>query len=424
MRGLSTIFITTIILLLPSVFSAQVGIGTTTPDSSAVLDLVSIDRGFLLPRLTTTQRQTILNPAKGLMIYNLTTNRVQVNTGTPASPIWLESESSPDSSIITNTVSEEVSTTSTTYVIVPGMSLTPPAGTYLVLFNGQYGLVESEPVSTAQGVIDLNAAYTALMALVPTSTTHGAIFGNGETLSPGVYDLPAAASLAGTLTLDGGGDANSLFVIRTGGALTSGAMTTVVLTNGASANNIFWISEGALALAANTIMKGTLIAHNAAASAAAGADLEGRLFSTTGALSVGPGTIYVPSGSSPVDLGVLSTFIMFTSSGAISNTDPSTLTGDVGTNSGAIAGFENLNGNIYGPGAPPPPEINTLVTFSVFQNGVLVPASDRTNGTNTSLMALQGVATVTEGQQIDIRWLVDNGGIMIGNRIISLHRID
>ncbi len=424
MRGFTTIFITTIVLLLPSVFNAQVGIGTTTPDSSAVLDLVSIDRGFLMPRLTTAQRQTILNPAKGLMIYNLTTNSVQVNTGTPASPIWLVSEGNPDSSIIATTVSGDVSTMSTTFVLVPGMTLSPPAGSYLVLFNGQCEILPPEPVSTAQGVIDLNAAYTALMAMTATNTTHPPVFGNGEILAPGIYDLPAASSVAGILTLDGGGDTNSLFVIRTGGALTTGAMTTVVLTNGATANNIFWISEGALSLAANTTMKGTLIAHNGAASAAAGSNLEGRLFSTTGALAVGPGTIYVPSGPSAINLGVLSTFIMFTSSGAISNTDPSTLTGDVGTNSGAIAGFENLNGNIYGPSAPPPSLDNTLVTFSVFQNGVLVPSSDRTNNANTTIMSLQAVATITDGQQIDIRWHVDEGGGVVGNRILTLQRMD
>ncbi len=50
---------------------AQIGIGTTTPDNSAVLELQSTTKGFLLPRLTKAERKTISAPiANGLMIYN------------------------------------------------------------------------------------------------------------------------------------------------------------------------------------------------------------------------------------------------------------------------------------------------------------------------------------------------------------------
>jgi hypothetical protein len=201
---------------------AQVGIGTTMPDSSAVLDLSSIDRGLLLPRLTMAQRDVISNPATGLMIYNLSSSDVQVNTGTPASPVWFVNEGSPDSSIISVTLSGDVSTTSTSSVLIDGTTLSPPAGTYLVLFNGQYGLLASEPISTAQAAIDLNVAYTALMD-IPGTDTHAPVLGNGEIMTAGVYDMAAAASLAGTLTLDGEGDTNAVFVFRVTGALTTGA---------------------------------------------------------------------------------------------------------------------------------------------------------------------------------------------------------
>lgn len=167
-------------------------------------------------------------------------------------------------------------------------------------------------------------------------------------------------------------------------------------------------------------MKGTLIAHNAAISAAAGSNLEGRMFSTTGAVSFGPGTAYIPSGSSYINLGVLSTFVMFTSSGAVGNTEPSYITGDVGTNLGAITGFDQLNGNVYGPGANPSPVNNTLVTFSVYANDVLIANSSRTTDINTSIISLQAMATIANGQSIDIRWNVDTGGVVIGNRILSL----
>ena len=61
---------------------AQVGIGTTTPDGSAKLDVNSTDKGFLPPRLTTAQRDQINLPAAGLMIYNSTLSAIQFYTGT------------------------------------------------------------------------------------------------------------------------------------------------------------------------------------------------------------------------------------------------------------------------------------------------------------------------------------------------------
>src|SRR5687768_14136255 len=48
---------------------AQVGIGTTSPASTAVLDLTSTDKGFLPPRMTKADREGIATPPAGLMIW-------------------------------------------------------------------------------------------------------------------------------------------------------------------------------------------------------------------------------------------------------------------------------------------------------------------------------------------------------------------
>jgi hypothetical protein len=48
----------------------NVGIGTTTPNPSAVLDVSSTNKGLLLPRMSTTQRNAIVSPAVGLTILN------------------------------------------------------------------------------------------------------------------------------------------------------------------------------------------------------------------------------------------------------------------------------------------------------------------------------------------------------------------
>ena len=48
----------------------RVGIGTLTPDESAELDVVSTDKGVLVPRMTTDQKTAISTPATGLLVYD------------------------------------------------------------------------------------------------------------------------------------------------------------------------------------------------------------------------------------------------------------------------------------------------------------------------------------------------------------------
>jgi hypothetical protein len=82
-----------LVLLAASPGFAQTKIGAAgAPDGSAMLEVTSGtsgNKGLLLPRMTLTQRNAIPAPATGLMIYNTTANQVQVNTGTPAAPIWV-----------------------------------------------------------------------------------------------------------------------------------------------------------------------------------------------------------------------------------------------------------------------------------------------------------------------------------------------
>jgi hypothetical protein len=68
--------------------TGNVGVGTSTPDQSAILDAYSTTKGFLPPRLTTTQRNAITNPATGLVVFNTTTGFMEVNVGSPIVPSW------------------------------------------------------------------------------------------------------------------------------------------------------------------------------------------------------------------------------------------------------------------------------------------------------------------------------------------------
>jgi hypothetical protein len=70
--------VTTTIILSSSVFKIQaqdnVGIGTTTPNPTAKLDITASDKGVLIPRLTSAQRLSIVNPATGLLVYDTDVN--------------------------------------------------------------------------------------------------------------------------------------------------------------------------------------------------------------------------------------------------------------------------------------------------------------------------------------------------------------
>lgn len=60
----------------------SVGIGTTGPDASSILHLVSTNKGFLPPRMTSVQRLAIPSPAEGLIVYDTTVSNFFGHNGT------------------------------------------------------------------------------------------------------------------------------------------------------------------------------------------------------------------------------------------------------------------------------------------------------------------------------------------------------
>ena len=65
--------------------TGNVGVGTTSPDASAVLDVSSTSKGFLPPRMTSSQKGLISNPIAGLIVWCLdcgTSGELQVYNGT------------------------------------------------------------------------------------------------------------------------------------------------------------------------------------------------------------------------------------------------------------------------------------------------------------------------------------------------------
>ena len=77
-----------VLLCVHSNCFSQVGIGTTDPDGSSVLDIESINKGILVPRLSNSQISTITEPATGLLVFNSDLNEFQFNCGNKLSPDW------------------------------------------------------------------------------------------------------------------------------------------------------------------------------------------------------------------------------------------------------------------------------------------------------------------------------------------------
>ncbi|SFE21472.1 Protein of unknown function [Flavobacterium xueshanense] len=143
------------------------------------------------------------------------------------------------------------------------------------------------------------------------------------------------------------------------------------MTNGASACNVFWVVERAVSISASTVLKGTIIANKGVVFMGANGTFEGRLFATTGAISFGPGTAYMPLSCSYLDFGTSATFVRFTSNGAVSNNANSYLTGDIGTKLGDISGFEysSANGSLFKPASTTVAITSkALATLSIYQN--------------------------------------------------------
>lgn len=131
----------------------------------------------------------------------------------------------------------------------------------------------------------------------------------GKTLTAGIYQN-ATLGLTGTLTLDGGNDddspSDSVFVIKTrnggseGSTLTTASNSSVVLTGGAQACNVFWQVGSSATFGAGTDFVGTVMALTSI-SAESGATFEGRLLARNGEVTLIDNTITSPGCEQAVD---------------------------------------------------------------------------------------------------------------------------
>ncbi|HXB40812.1 MAG TPA: ice-binding family protein [Bacteroidia bacterium] len=217
-------------------------------------------------------------------------------------------------------------------------------------FGNVNGVMLNNNGITGTCAADLLTAYGQLNSAVPTSFP-APLLGNGQTLIAGVYSISAAATLNLDLILNAQGNTGAVFIFQIQGPLSTNANAKVKLINGAKACNVYWKVEGLVSMASGTSMKGTVVANNAAINMNTGDTLEGRALSTAGAVTVDGVLAYTPIGcGSPVltgppapNLATTACYAIFTSSGSLTNTGVTYVTGDVGTNVGLTTGFNAVN---------------------------------------------------------------------------------
>jgi hypothetical protein len=71
----------------------HVGIGTNSPDTSAIVDISNTNKGVLIPRTTPAIIGSLSSPGKGLMFYDTVRNQLIINTGNAMLPDWQNSTS-------------------------------------------------------------------------------------------------------------------------------------------------------------------------------------------------------------------------------------------------------------------------------------------------------------------------------------------
>ncbi len=172
----------------------------------------------------------------------------------------------------------------------PGTSITGfPPGTV----NAPATTDATNPAA-AQAQLDLTAAYLDAAGR-PLNATVAADL-TGLTLVGGVYAVAAkgAMGLTGTLTLDGAGDPNSVFVFQTDSTLITGSGSVVNLINGAQECNVFWQVGSSATLGSTTNFVGNILALTSI-TVANSVTVRGRALARNGAVTLDNDTFTVPT---------------------------------------------------------------------------------------------------------------------------------
>jgi hypothetical protein len=161
--------------------------------------------------------------------------------------------------------------------VSPGTAITGfPPGVAL-------GATHPADAHALQAQSDLTIAYNNAAGQAPDASIAGDL--GGQTLAPGVYNASSSIGLTGTVTLDGEGDLNAVFIFQVGSTLTTASASTVALLNDAQACNVFWQIGSSATLGTDTTFVGTIMALTSI-TANTGATVDGRALARNGAVTL------------------------------------------------------------------------------------------------------------------------------------------
>jgi hypothetical protein len=165
---------------------------------------------------------------------------------------------------------------------IPPGTVTPP----FTIFAGD--------AVAAQAEADTSTLYTTLAGTAFNTDLSSQDLG-GLTLLPGVYHFDTAAPLDGTLTLNGNGDPNSIFIIQIGTTLITSSDAAVNLENGANAADVFFQVGSSATLGSDTAFEGNILADTSITLDSGSTILDGRALAINGATTLDDNSIVIPT---------------------------------------------------------------------------------------------------------------------------------
>jgi hypothetical protein len=190
------------------------------------------------------------------------------------------------SNIPTSTISGDVGVTPTTGAAITGLTCAEVTGTiYSVDASPVLPCRQTNPGLLSTAMTHATAAYVDAAGR-PFDTDYAAVDNplGGKTLVAGVYRFghAATANLIGNLTLNG--DADAVWIFQATSDFVTSSSSTVTMTGGAQACNVFWQVSSSATLGSSSTLRGTVLA-NTSISVGTSATVEGRLLAGTQALS-------------------------------------------------------------------------------------------------------------------------------------------
>jgi hypothetical protein len=158
---------------------------------------------------------------------------------------------------------------------------------YPANFTDFGGVVYVNPPFTLPTAVETSAQSelgTAITGLSGMTATPEATL-NNITLGPGEYSI-GATTLTGTLTLDGGGNANALWVFLESSTLTTASSSTVVVQNTGAGAGLYWVMTTSAMLGSNSTFLGNILANQSITVAPNVTDACGRLLTQVASVTL------------------------------------------------------------------------------------------------------------------------------------------